>query len=150
MKKPVVVFLILLFATPAYAQMDGVIGVSTFKGKTTILYAEYKMIAHAQAIYPEFEEIRQAYEDDGTAIFLLVDDAELATVKGLLTDYGITFDKETNVALTARQKALLDGTRITSRSQVVPILEKLEALDAATTFAAWKEESLKSQLGSVR
>ncbi len=129
---------------------DGIISVTSTRTESTIRYAEWKLIAHTAAIYAAFEVYSQNYEGDGPATFLLENDAELATVEALLTEYNITFDKETKVALTARQKFLLDGTRITSRSQVVDRLRRLEDLDATTTFAEWKEESLKSQRGSFR
>ncbi len=72
-------------------------------------------------------------------------DEELAGLKAALEGVNITFDKETNVALTTRQKELLNGVNIKTRSQVNVTLERLEMLDAATTFTEWKEGSLNAE-----
>lgn len=142
--KKIIIAIFLFTTTPAWAQLDGVMGVETSRAGSTIHYAEWKLIAHAEAIYPEFSETWQRPEPDGTITFLLSDNAELATVKSNLTRYGIKYDLETKVELTSRQKALLDGAGLRSRADVPRALERLELIDAATTVAELKAEVLKS------
>ncbi len=125
---------------------DGIIGVTSTRTESTIQYAEWKLIAHTAAVYAAFEVYSQNYEGDGPATFLLENNAELATVKGLLTDYGITFDKETKVALTARQKELLDGAGIRGRSDIPKMLERLERIDAIDTILGSASDELKLEL----
>lgn len=130
--------------------MDGVKSVTISEDGISLEYAEFKLVAHKPANGPEFEDSWQRPEEDGTSTFLLTDAAELATVKSDLDRYGITFDPETNVALTARQKELLNSSGIRSRSGLSKELERLERIDAATTFEQLKDEVLKINATSSR
>ena len=125
--------------------MDGVKGVSSLNGETTMLYAEFKLEAHAQAKGLD-DDVWQRFNEDGSATFLLTDAAELTTVKADLDRLGITYDPETNVALTAQQKAWLDVSGITSRSQVDKALERAQRIDGAADLDGLKTELLRDSM----
>ncbi len=123
-----------------------IIGVEISRAGTTIRYAEWKLIAETAAIYAAFEVYSQNYEATGPAVFLLADDAALASVKAKLDEVGIPYEKEVNVALTARQKELLAGADITSRSDVPEVLARLERIDAIVTTPDSEEDKLKQEM----
>ncbi len=147
MKRTIVVLVLLAFTViPIHAQDEGVMRVESFKDNPSVItYAEWNLIANAHAAYAAFDIYWQRPNDDGTSLFKVESDEELAGLKAALEGVNITFDKETNVALTTRQKELLNGVNIKTRSQVNVTLERLEMLDAATTFTEWKEGSLNAE-----
>ena len=130
--------------------VDSIISVERSRAGTTIYYAKWRLIAETAAIYAAFEVYSQNYEATGPATFLLANDAELAFVTAELYRVGISHDKEVKVELTVRQKELLNDTNVTSRSDVPKVLERLERIDAATTFDQLKQEVLRANSISFR
>ncbi len=123
-----------------------IIGVESSRAGTTIHYAEWKLVAETAAIYAALEVYSQNYEATGPAVFLLANDAELAFVTAELYRVGISHGKEENVALTARQKDLLVGTNVTSRSDVPGVLKGLERIDAIPTTPGSDVDKLKQEM----
>ena len=150
MKTYVCAYLILaLFVTTAYAgDVDGVMSVTSKRGELSVFgYAKWKLPANAfmaEEIYAPFAGFHQRDEADGSAVFLVPDDAVLAQVKAVLDLYNVKYPMgEINVELTIDEKAVLEASSIKSRGEVTPLLKRAAAIRSAGTLGELKDELVK-------
>ena len=141
--------ILFMFVITAYAgDVSGVISVTSKRGELSLFeYAKWNLLADAymaEEVYAPFAGFHQRDEADGSATFLIPDDATLAQVKAVLDLYNVKYPMgEINVELTIDEKTTLELSSIRSRGEVTPLLKRAAAIRAASSLDELKEELVK-------
>ena len=136
--------LVLLVAPLAFgSESDSIMGFTIFKDKVILVeYAKWSMLGDGSLPQEQYPDIWQ--RDGGRdTLYLVKDDAALASLKTICGIYNVKLQPEVNIELSIDDQQTISDSGVRTRSAADDVLARKARIQAATTIDDLKAEMLR-------